>query len=948
MQKRNDRLRRQREERGWSQEHVAEKLEVTPLTVQRWEQGVYQPKGRNRIEVIKLFGRSAEELGLEVFSAPPEKVTNEALQPDIALPDKKAQDRFSSPKPEPCWNNVPFPQNPYFTGRKGLLEHLHRILRAKKTVALSQAISGLGGIGKTAAAIEYAYRYGPEYEAVLWVNADSETLVSSFAALAAVLNLPEQHERDQPLVVEAVKRWLREHSSWLLIFDNADDLELTFNYLPGGTRGAVLLTTRAQATGSYIEKIDMEKMGRKDGIDFLLCRKYGGKAQLVSSADRQERKEAGQIWEHMEGLPLALDQAASYLEGTRCTLSDYLDMFETHRKDLLKQWGGPPSEHPQSVAATWLMALKKMERDRPAAAQLLRFCAFLHPKDIPESMFVKGADTLGPVLQRAATDTFAWNEAIAELLKYSLVKRDEKKMLTMHRLVQAVIRDDMTQEDARGWLEQVIRVVDAAFPNSEPEAWPQCELLLPHMLLSAGYIEAFQIRSEEAGRLLSRMASYLQDRARYPDAEPLYSQALHIREHQLGPEHPQVAVVLNGLAELYRKQGKYELAEPLFLRALRIWERQSGPEPTEVAGALTGLGRLYYEQGKYEQAEPRYSQALSIREQQLGLEHPQVAIALKGLGELYRKQGRYTKAEPLFQRAIHIWEQQPGPESPDMADPLNNLAALFYEQGKYIEAGRLFQRALHIWEQRLGPDHPQVAIALNNLAWLYRQQGRYAEAETLYQQARSIWEHHLGPEHYQVAYPLSNLAELYLEMGRDTEAKPLFQRALLIFEQRLGSEHSQVAYPLNGLAELYRRQGNYEEAERLFQRALSIREQQLGPDHSQVAFPLNNLALLYAEQDKYEQAEPLYQRALSIRELALGREHPETAETIHDLARLWERQGSSEKAKAEYARALAIRERALGADHPKTRDTRQRLAALLHTLGFHEEAALLETVESEP
>ncbi len=902
------RLKRERERRGWTQDELAEKSRVSVSSIRRWENDRAKPRKKELALLVEAFGRPPELWGIAT----------------------------------PLWN-VPFPRNRYFTGREDILKSLHDALTSERTVALSQAISGLGGIGKTQTAIEYAYRYEHEYRAVLWVRADKETLVSDFAALAAILDLAAQHERDQSRVAEAVRRWLQTHGSWLLIFDNADDLALISRYLPGQGRGAVLLTTRAQATGPYIQqKIEMEEMSRKDGIDFLLHRKYGDKAQRPS-ADSQEREEVGQIWEQMKGLPLALDQAAAYLEETGCSFSDYLDMYKTHRKDLLTRRGGTTGDHPESVAATWLMALKKIERDRHAAAQLLRFCAFLHPDTIPESLFIKGKDALWPVLRRTASDTFAWNEAIAELHKYSLLKRDDKeKILRMHRLVQAVVKDDMPQKAAREWAERAVRVVDAAFPGPEPGFWPQCELLLPHALLAARHIEEYNILREEAGNLLYRMASYLQERARYAEAEPLYQRALSIREQMLGSEHPQVAIARSGLAELYRKQGTYELSEPLFLRALHIWEQQRGPEPAEVATALNGLGRLYYEQGRYELAEPLYSQAISIREYQLGTEHPQVAIALNGLGELYRKQGRYELAEPLFLRALHIWEQQRGPEPADMSAPINNLAALYYEQGRYELAEPLFLRAWQIWEKRLGPDHPQVAIALNNLAWLYRQQGKYEQAEALYQQARSIWEHHLGPEHYQVAYPLNNLAELYLEQGRYAEAEPLFLRALSIFEQRLGPDHSQVAYPLNGLAKLHHAQNEYELAEPLYQRAISVREHQLGPEHPQVAFPLNNLALLYAEQGNEEQAQALFQRALSIREQALGREHPETAETLHDYATFEEMRGNPQKARSLYQRTLIIREQILGPHHPKTTETRRRLIALLHAIGRDEDAAQLE------
>ena len=231
-----NRLKRERESHKWTQAELAVKIKGSERSIRRWEkEGAWlHPK------MLVVF--------VEVFGKPPEEWGNA----------------------NPRWSNVPFPRNRYFTGREHILQTLHDVLMMERNVALIQAISGLGGIGKTATAIEYAHRYAEEYEAVLWVRADSETLDSDYASLAAVLELPERHERNQPRMVEAVKHWLQHHDSWLLILDNAYDLKRIPDYLPGNFKGAVLLTTRAQATGPYIHIVEIDKMTRKEGLTFLL------------------------------------------------------------------------------------------------------------------------------------------------------------------------------------------------------------------------------------------------------------------------------------------------------------------------------------------------------------------------------------------------------------------------------------------------------------------------------------------------------------------------------------------------------------------------------------------------------------------------------------------------------------------------------------------------------
>jgi tetratricopeptide (TPR) repeat protein len=799
--------------------------------------------------------------------------------------------------------NIPYPLNPFFLGRDDELAQLRHYLQAGQAMALSQpqAISGLGGIGKTQLALEYAYRYHQDYQIVLWARAEStEALIASYMTIASLLRLPEREAQEQDITVQAVKSWLQTHQGWLLILDNADELALLPDFLPPTLGGHLLLTTRAATTRRLAHRLEIETLLPEHGALFLL-RRAGliEPSATLEQASLEERNLALKISQELGGLPLALDQAGAYLEETGTDLGSYWQIYQQHRADLLAERGGLIADHPAPVATTWSLSFKLVKEKNPAASDLLRLCAYLSPDAIPEEILTTDASVLGPALAPIAADAFLLNRAIEALRAYSLMRRDPReKTLSIHRLVQAVLQDSLAETQQREWGELAMLAINAAFPKVEHGTWPQCERLLPQALLAAQFIEKFQISSSEAGHLLDVTARYLQERVRYQEAEMLYQRALHIREQQGGLEHSDVAATLNNLAALYLDQGKYEQAEPLHQRALHIREQQGGPDHPDVAATLNNLAILYLEQGKYEQA------------------------------------------EPLFQRALRIWEQQLGPEHSLVAHALNGLALLYLNQGKYEQAEPLYQRALRIWEQQLGPEHPYVAYPLINLAELYRVQGNYVQAEPLYQRTLRIRERQLGPEHPQVAYPLNGLANLYSEQGKYAEAEPLYQRTLRIRERQLGPEHPQVAHPLNNLAMLYSEQGKYEQAEPLFQRALRIWEQQLGPEHPLVAHALNGLAELYQEQGRYAQAEPLYQRALRIREQMP--QHPDTAETIHDFAQLREAQGNHEEARSLYARALAIREPALGAHHPRTTETRTHLIVLLHVMGHHEEAVQLE------
>jgi tetratricopeptide (TPR) repeat protein len=756
--------------------------------------------------------------------------------------------------------NIPYPHNPFFLGRDAELAKIRQQLQVGQATALSQpqAISGLGGIGKTQLALEYAYRYHQDYTAVLWAHAEStDALTSSYIAIAALLRLPEREAKEQDITVQAVKTWLQTHRAWLLILDNADNLALLPAFLPPILAGHLLLTTRAAATERLAHRLEIETLLLEQGALFLLRR-----ATLLaldadlSHVSHQEQELARQLSLELGGLPLALDQAGAYLEETGCGLADYQQIYRHHRDELLLKRGGLISDHSEPVATTWSISFQQAQEKNPATADLLCVCAFLAPDVIPEEILTAGASFLGPVLAPVAADPFRLNQALEALRAYSLIRRNPtEKMLSIHRLVQAVLQDTLEKEARHIWRERAMLAVNAAFPHVEHETRPQCERLLTQALFATQSIEQDQVRVEEAGRLLYEMASYLRDRARYAEAESLLQRALRIQEQHLGPEHLEVATTLVGLASLYTAQGQYAEAESLLQRALRI------------------------------------------REQRLGLEHPDVATTLNSLANLYiGGLDKYAEAEPLLQRALYILERQSGPKHFNAASPLASLAALYRRLGQYTKAEPLYRRALLLQEQRWGSENPRVAYSLSSLANLYSKQGKSAEAEPLYRRALCLLERQLGLGYPEATPPLLELATIYCDLGRYTEAEPLYQRALHIQEQQLGSKHLRVGYLLSQLADFYSSQGQYAKAEPLYQRALHIREEQLGPKHLVVAETVHDLARLWETQGNSKEARTWYERALTIREQALGRHHPKTTYTRKGLIGLLHEMGLHEEA----------------------------------------------------
>lgn len=705
-------LKALRKRQRLTQKDLAARIGVHTNTISIWERGNYLPESKT------LVLETAYQLGLN------EQETRQFLEASLTALS-------------PYWL-LPFPRNPFFTGRAEFLEHIDALLHTDPAVALTQsfALHGLGGIGKTQLAAEYAYRYVLTYTAIFWIAAETvESIIASFLTIADLLRLPEREEANQQRIVTAVHHWLNTHKGWLLIWDNMEDIEILQRFLPSTRHGAILITTRCQALGTLAQGIELHTMTTEEAMLLLLRRAKvlapeAKSEQMKQFAERfpLDYEAAQALVTIMGGLPLALDQAGAYIEETGCSVADYLQRYQHQCIQLLDRRGMLGGGHPQSVTTTFRLIYQRLAQEHPLAADLLHLCALLHAEAIPEELFTTRIQHPGAVLEPLVTSSSQLDLAIATLRTFSLVQRyAETHTLSIHRLVQTVFQEVMSESERKQWQQRAIYLLNALFPEVVPEAWQQCERYLPHVLTCATSIPDQSGEQDLAG-LLCKTADYLRERARYEQAEAWYLRARLILEQALELEHPQMASLLNGLGKLAYAQGKYQQAEPLFQQARHIWEQTLGPEHPQVALALNNLAILYAEQGKYEQAEVQFHQAQRISEHILGPEHPQIAISLNNLAILSSLQGKDGEAEAFYQRALTIREQHLGLDHPETARSLAGLALLYEQQSNDEQAELLLQHACTIFEQRLGQTHPEAMKTRNNYQSLLERRRRAIEA----------------------------------------------------------------------------------------------------------------------------------------------------------------------------------------------------------------------------
>lgn len=743
--------------------------------------------------------------------------------------------------------------NENFIGRAFILETLHRRFTQTTDQSYSQiqVLCGMGGVGKTQIAIQYAWTYFCKdiYQTVLWVTSDTEsTLSAEFSNLASQLGLTVYGATESDNI-SVVKGWLREHDDWLLVFDNADTPKLIKRYIPANSRGNILITSRAtKFVCCNVKKplvIDVFSTG--EALNFLFQRTGQPRTESTILAATALSQELGE-------LPLALEQASAYMVETTFSFSHYLEIYRIKGISHLNKAKEETGNYPLSVLNTWTLNFEAVKAENPASADLLELSAFLAPEDIPYTLLIAGgpyfAHALGERLHPKNTSHIALTAAtLSELLmplnRYSLVHWNRKdEVYSLHRLVQAVIRSNLTPEATEQWIAQAIIAIEHTYPDLEFESWSQYALLLPHSLkvMEFSQLQAFQ--SAALGTVLNRAGAYLEVQGRYEEAEPLLTESLELHKLCLGEHHVEVAASSNNLALLYGHQGRYQAADKLYL------------------------------------------QALKIQQQQLGEADLAVATTLSNQAELYCYQARYTAAEALYQKVLAIQTHQLGEEHATVMTNLNNLATIYNNQGRYLEAGPLYEKALAIGKELFGEEHPEVARSFHNLAGMYHNKGQYEKARPHYHNALRIRQKVFGEEHPDVAVCLYNLGNCYSDQAWDFEAEGCYHKALEIFERNFDESHPNIARVINSLGTLAYNQGLYDKAEALYLKSLGLFRRIFSGHHIDIAVGLENLATLYDVQEKHYLAQHLYRKALEANTVLLGEHHRITQRCLDKMENL--------------------------------------------------------------
>ena len=821
------------------------------------------------------------------------------------------------------FNNLPHKRNPFFTGREEKLNSIKENFKKKDIVSLTQSITGLGGVGKTSIALEYAYKKFNDYKTIWWVNAESEqTTLDSFRDLGLKKKIiPEDANAAE--IIEVVKNWFNdsENKSWLFIYDNADADSFSkwfVKYLPQAANGHVIITTRSNFF-PHSEIINIDIFSVNETLSFL--KKRTGKNGQGYSDDLAEV-----LAERLQYLPLALEQAAAYIEQTPdTTYQDYIDLIEKYGTNIFKT-KNYLVDYASTIAITWKISMDKITNG--SAVQMFNMCAYFAPVKIPVDIFIRGNEDLPADLKNNIADDVARNDIIRDLTRYSLlsceidngISSDENRVLYMHRLLQEVVQRSFAENTE--WLENSLLVIAHSinWKKGEKSSVESFKIEYPHAIAVAEKSAVACADNEEyyeiSGMVFNAVGQLLSDIGSPNNALKYFSKGLNICLNIHCEEHADAATAYNNIGYIYRELGQPKIALEHYQKALAILKNIYGEEHPHIAASYNNIGYIHNTMGEPKTALFFYDKALEMREKINGKGHLDNISLYSNIGTIYSRMGEMDMALDYYFQGLKIREETYGVEHVDTAMSYNNIGAIYADSGRPQKAIEYYNKALLVYERVYGKEDIKVAVLYSNIGDVYRVSSKFDEAMKYYMDSLKINKRVYGNAHPNTATIYNNIAALYANQSEFEKSLDYHKKALRIRINILGEQNTDTAISYNNIGEVYRSLKKTNKALNYFTQALSIFESIHGKEQIFTATIYNNFAAVYADTGKPEKALEYFNKALVILENIYGEEQIHTATTYNNMALIYITMGEFETAIEYFKKSLIIREKAFGREAP--------------------------------
>ncbi|KAE8390429.1 hypothetical protein BDV23DRAFT_183530 [Aspergillus alliaceus] len=695
---------------------------------------------------------------------------------------------------------IPFRRNSQFVGREEEITSIERLIMQREGPG-KIAICGLGGVGKTQIALELAYRTrfrDPECS-IFWIPCTSyESVEQAYINISLKLGIMD----GKPAVAkEQVKAYLSQEDAgkWLLIFDNADNMDMWIqttagalvltDFLPQSEQGHVLFTTRNQKLAVKLASSHVVPVSEPDeetGIRIL--------EKSLIRKNLLNRDATISLLKQLAFLPLAIIQASSYINENCLEPSQYLKLLQDPEPNVVEllsenfEDDGRYAEIQNPVIATWVVSFTQIQRIDQLAADYLLLMACLDFCNIPESLLPSSTS------HKRKTD------ALGLLSAYSFIDiQAEDMLLSLHRLVYLAARNWMRQTSLFApWVQRAATQLSAAFPSHDHKNRELWRKYMPHALRAVNEIDRAQKKQWEP--LIWKMANCLCSDGRFNEAEGLLIDLAEIQREATGAINPSTLVSMSNLASTYWKQGRWKEAEQLHLQVMETRKLLLGPLHPSTLTSVANLASTYSKQARWSQAAELQVEVIKARQSTLGAEHPNTLISVSNLASIYRSQGRYKEAEELETGVLEVYRRVMGPYHPCTVTNMANLASTYASQGRWKEAAELQTEVLGLCLKMLGPEHPDSMTNMANLASVYWNQQRWKEAEALETQVLETRKQVLGVQHPDTLTSMNNIAHTWKYLGKEDDAILLMTECVYIRNRYLGPDHP---YTISSAATLH-------------------------------------------------------------------------------------------------------------------------------------------------
>ena len=823
------------------------------------------------------------------------------------------------------WGMVP-QRNKNFTGREELLAELRRQVTSAVRVVLPHTVHGMGGVGKTQLAIEYAYRFQGDYKVVWWVPADQLSLVkSSLAALAPRLGVDDLLPGRVDDAVSAALNRLRvagPSERWLVIFDNADEPEEIRNLLPTGN-GDVIVTSRNHRWESLADVVEVDVFTRRESLDFLQRR-----------VPHMTEAEADRLAEELGDLPLALEQAAALQVQSNMSVDQYLELLSKEASRLLAD--RPPTDYPEPVAAAWSLSVGRLKERTPFAWDLLRLYAYFGPEPIEQDLLNSGRFVLDSPLKEQLSDPLAVSQATRELGRYALARiNNSENTVQVHRLIQMLIRDEMDEQEARDVRHDVHLLLAAADPN-QPEnskMWDAYTRLLAHVVPS----EAIECSDPHVRRFVCNIVRVLTRLGDLRTANRLADSAYDNWAQSIDGDSPDDSdihddpnvLILSGLrAELRWLNGDYSQAYELRRDTLERMRRVLGEEHEATLRVWNGYGADLRARGEFALALETDANTLDLHNRALGDDHPRTFLMVNNVAIDQGLNSDYSGALETDRRTYQDHLDYSGRNDDILVlHSLSAIASDLRQAGRYREALETEEQAYDAFNElvrrrTIPAEHNWVLLQAKDLAVARRKMGLLQEALDLSQEVYDKFVKTFGPEHPDTLAAAMNLGNARRVLGDSSqepglllEAASLIQTALEGYAETYGEDHPYTLGCSLNLAIVQRRIGQPDAARALLESTLEGLKRRLGEGHHYTLTCMTALATSLAETGDAELSRELGERALEGLKHLVGPDHPHTLACAINLASDLQDLGETERTRSLREDALERYRSILPEDH---------------------------------